>query len=226
MNGKKLEKIMRLLEKWYGKPRVWKHDDPVETLVTTILSQNTNDRNMLRARNNLLAKYNNWEKLLKVPNREIERLIKVGGLPAIKTKRIKTALKKIKEKRGKIELDFLRKTPLPEARAFLVSLHGVGPKTAAIVLNFCFKKPAFPVDTHVFRVSKRLGLIPMNTSYSKAHELLEEMTPPKKIFSFHVNLIQHGRKTCHARKPECAKCFLLKVCHRNGLPLLTGITGK
>ena len=116
------------------------------------------------------------------------------------------------ERRGELTLDFLAGMEIDEAKKWLTSLKGVGPKTAAIVLLFSLCKPAFPVDTHVHRVTRRLGLIPEKTSREKAHVLLEELVPPELYYPFHLNLIEHGRTVCHARNPKCAECILQEHC--------------
>jgi endonuclease-3 len=202
----------KLLEQ-YGRIEWHVEEDPVETLVGTILSQNTSDRNSHSAYKSLLRKYENWESILNAPENEIAETIRAGGLPNIKARRIKKSLGKIKEiNSGIIGLDFLEKMGKDEAREFLTSLEGVGPKTAACVLCFSFGMPILPVDTHVYRVSRRLGLIGQKTSVTKAHELLESMVPESKIYQFHVGLIMHGRDVCKSRKPLCEACILRSRC--------------
>jgi endonuclease-3 len=186
--------------------------DPVAELVSTILSQNTNDRNRDRAFDRLCDRFPTWDRVRDSALEEIVEAIRPAGLAQTKGPRIQSALRRITEERGAITLDFLQNLPLEEARSWLTSLDGVGPKTAAIVLLFSFNRPAFPVDTHVHRVSKRLGLIPPKTSREKAHPLLEKLLPPETYYSFHLNLIQHGREICHARSPKCEQCPLLDLC--------------
>jgi endonuclease-3 len=209
----RIMKAAELLEEEYGLPR-WAHElhDPVSTLIGTILSQNTSDKNSRPAYKSLRKKYPKWEKLLKARDKDIAKTIKRGGLANIKAKRIKNVLKEIKKRKGKLSLSFLKNKPKREAREFLLSLEGVGPKTAAIVLMFGFGVPTFPVDTHLFRLSKRLGFISNKASYEKAHDLMDKLVPDEKKASFHVNLIYLGREVCHARRPKCSKCKLKKIC--------------
>lgn len=208
---RRTDAISKLLVFAYGIPKKTK-TDPVELLVLTILSQNTNDNNRDKAYARLRRSFPSWDSVLSAPIPKIEKAIKSGGLAKTKAKHIKLALEKIKYDRGKYSLDFLGHTPLEKAREYLLSFGGIGPKTAAVVLCFAFGKPAFPVDTHVFRVSKRLGLISEKTTVENAHKLLEAQIDPQNIYSLHLNLIRHGREVCTARKPKCPVCILRKVC--------------
>ncbi len=213
---KKTEKIRRtsaILKNFYGEPKPWVVIDPLDTLIAVILSQNTSDKNSWPAFKKLKAAYPTWEQVMLAPPSKIARVIKRGGLANIKAKRIKQVLKEIKKRRGKLDISFLNDLTTEQARSFLLSLNGVGPKSAAVVLNFAFGKPAFPVDTHVYRVTKRLGLIGENVSREKAHKLLEEMVPNKEKTSYHLNLIRLGRETCISRKPRCEQCPLKKHCN-------------
>jgi endonuclease-3 len=186
--------------------------DPLAELVSTILSQNTNDRNRDRAFDRLRERFPTWEEVRDAPLDQIEEAIRPAGLAQTKAPRIQGALCRITKERGRLSLEFLAKLPLEQARAWLNSLDGVGPKTAAIVLLFAFGRPAFPVDTHIHRLSRRLGLIPSKASREKAHVLLEELLPAEIYYTFHLNLIQHGRETCAARRPACQGCSLLDLC--------------
>jgi endonuclease III len=196
----------------YGEKQVEHESDPVATLVNTILSQNTNDRNRDIAYAQLRNHLPTWEAVRDAPEEEVIRVIRPAGLAPTKGPRIQAALRAITEKHGAITLDFLREKPLEEARAWLLGLNGVGPKTAAIVLLFAMDRPAFPVDTHVHRVSRRLGLIPQTTSREQAHDLLEALLPPSLYYTAHLNLIEHGRTTCIARTPRCEQCVLPDLC--------------
>ena len=204
-----------ILEDAFGVPR-WAHGlhDPVSTLVGTILSQNTNDRNSSAAYSNLRKRFPKWENVLSASEKQIANAIRPGGLPEIKAKRIKSALARteLDSRTGRISLDFLNGMDKAEVRDYLLSIEGVGPKTAAIIMLFSLGMPAFPLDTHVFRVSKRLGFIPEKTSYGKAHELMDALVPDALKASLHVNLIHLGRKTCHPKNPECGKCPLARMC--------------
>jgi len=186
--------------------------DPVATLVGTILSQNTNDVNRDRAFDRLRERFPTWEAVRDAPTGALVEAVRPAGLAPTKAPRIQEALRRITAERGRISLDFLADLPLEEVREWLLSLPGVGPKTAAIVLLFALGRPAFPVDTHVHRVTRRLGLIPDRTTREKAHELLEQLVPPELYYVFHINLIAHGRAVCHARNPECARCVLQSDC--------------
>lgn len=210
-----------LLDEYGDRP--WHPRDPVASLVNTILSQNTNDVNRDVAFERLRERFPTWEAVRDAPEEEIIEAIRPAGLGPTKGPRIQGALRTITEERREgeveteteIELDFLREMELEEARGWLLDIPGVGPKTAAIVLLFALGKPAFPVDTHVHRVSERLGLIPEGTSRAKAHDVLEEITPEEIYYAFHLNLIAHGRAICHARNPECERCFLRGECAYN-----------
>jgi endonuclease-3 len=181
-------------------------------LVGTILSQNTNDVNRDRAFARLRERFPDWSQVRDAPAEEVIETIRSAGLANQKGPRIQEALRRITQERRELSLDFLADLPLEEARTWLLSLDGVGPKTAAIVLLFSLGRPAFPVDTHVHRVSRRLGLIGQRTSAEKAHGILEEWLPQHWYYAFHVNVIRHGRQVCHARKPRCEICVLRDLC--------------
>ena len=204
-------KIHKLLLGVYGdppRPRL----DPVSELVSTILSQSTNDTLRDRAYDRLRAQFPTWEDVRDGSVREIAKAIQVCGLSQQKAPRIKKALQQITRERGQLDLSFLSGLSVEEARAWLMSIEGVGPKTAAIVLLFSLNMPAFPVDTHVHRVTGRLGLIAPKTSADKAHPILEGLLPPELYLPFHLNLILHGRRVCHARGPQCGVCVLKRLC--------------
>ncbi len=203
--------IHNLLLAEYG-DHPWHPSDPVASLVNTILSQNTNDVNRDVAFERLRERFPTWEEVRDAPEAELIEAIRPAGLGPTKAPRIQGALRRITEERGEIELGFLGKMEVEEARAWLLDMPGVGPKTAAIVLLFALGKPAFPVDTHVHRVTLRLGLIPEKTSREKAHKLLEEIVPADIYYAFHLNLIAHGRAVCHARNPEHERCILCDDC--------------
>lgn len=210
---KALEVHRRLLAV-YGdqRPDPTTDSDPVAMLVNTILSQNTNDRNRDIAYQQLRKRFQTWEAVRDAPAADVIRAIAPAGLAPTKGPYIQDALRVITEREGTISLEFLRSWPLEEAKAWLLSLNGVGPKTAAIVLLFSMGRPAFPVDTHVHRVTRRLGLIPDKTSREKAHELLEQLLPETLYYTGHLNIIEHGRTICQARKPRCEDCNLQDLC--------------
>jgi len=184
----------------------------MDELVLTILSQHTNDVNMMRAFESLKKTYGTWEEVLEAPQDELGAAIKSSGMYNLKAKRIQATLKEIKKRVGKLDISHLEDMDLEDAKNWLTSLHGVGPKTAAIVLLFSFGRAALPVDTHVWRVTKRLGLIEDNTSREKAHVLLEGIIPHDCIFSLNNNLVRHGRTGCRAQKPQCSECVLSDAC--------------
>ncbi|MBN1921319.1 MAG: endonuclease III [Anaerolineae bacterium] len=186
--------------------------EPLAELVNTILSQNTNDRNRDIAFAQLVGRYPTWEAVRDAPEAEIIEAIRPAGLAPSKGPRIQVVLRRITAERGELSLDFLREMPFEEARAWLRDLDGVGPKTAAIVLLFSLGLPAFPVDTHIHRVTLRLGLIPPNTSREAAHDLLEALVPVELYYPFHLEIIQHGRSICQARRPQCEVCVLQDLC--------------
>ena len=186
--------------------------DPVSELVSTILSQSTNDSLRDRAFDALRMRYPTWEAVRDAPVAGIRKAIRPAGLSQQKAPRIKQALQHITRERSELDLNFLKMLPADQARQWLMSIEGVGPKTAAIVLLFSLNMPAFPVDTHVHRVTGRLGLIPPQTSADKAHRLLEDLVPPGLYLAFHLNIITHGRRVCHARNPQCDACVLRRQC--------------
>jgi endonuclease III len=186
--------------------------DPVSELVLTILAQNTADVNSHRAFMLLQSRYPTWEAVLAAPTDELTDVIRPGGLAPTKAPRIQHVLAEIQDARGDFDLSFLADLPVDEARAWLTALPGIGRKTASIVLMFCFGMPALPVDTHVFRVAQRLGLLPPKADLAKAHVLLEAALAPEEMYPFHVELIRHGRDTCRAPRPICSLCPLTDIC--------------
>ena len=204
--------IHRQLRDLYGDPPHRPDGDPLAALVNTILSQNTNDRNRDIAFAALRAQFPTWEAVRDAPADALIEAIRPAGLAPTKGPNIQAALRQITAERGELSLTFLETLPLEEARQWLTNLNGVGPKTAAIVLLFALGRPAFPVDTHVHRVTRRLGLIPQNTSREKAHTLLEALIPQQLYWTLHLNLIAHGRQVCHARQPACVGCPLQTRC--------------
>ncbi|MBM4467144.1 MAG: endonuclease III [Chloroflexi bacterium] len=214
-NDDQLEKalaIHHVLIKEYGQHEWRPRLDPLSELIFTILSQNTSDVNRDRAWKRLKERFPTWESVLAADVAEIAEAIRPGGLANVKAPRIQEVVQAIKRERGDLTLDFLAEMEVDQARRWLTSLNGVGPKTAAIVLLFSLGKPAFPVDTHVHRVSRRLGLIEPKTSREQAHQVLEALLPPEIYYAFHLNLIAHGREVCQAQQPRCATCVLREHC--------------
>lgn len=204
--------VAAVLAQLYGTPQWQANLSPLDELVSCILSQNTTDANRDRAFAALKARYPTWQDVVDAPADELIETVRVAGLANQKGPRIQTVLRRIQAERGAFELDFLADLPLDEARAWLTSLDGVGPKTAAIVLCFAFNRPAFPVDTHVHRVGQRIGFLPLGVSADRAHTIMESIVPPEDHYAFHLNLIQHGRAVCKARNPQCARCPITAYC--------------
>lgn len=204
--------VMEALEPLYGRPVARPHGDAVGELVLTILSQNTADTNSGRAYTQMLRRYGSWDEIADAPLDELIETIRQGGLAQQKAPRIQAVLRTIRERLAGWDITFLDEMPIAEAKAWLRGLPGVGPKTAACVLLFAMGRPAMPVDTHVERVSKRLGLIPANLPADKAHEALEAMVDPADYYRFHMLLIKHGRRLCAARRPLCERCPLALAC--------------
>lgn len=204
--------IHEKLIEFYGEP-IW-HDPmpPVHELVCTILSQNTNDKNRDRAFNLLRAKFPTWKEVRDAKIEEVIEAIRPAGLANQKGPRIQQVLKAITEERGDLDLSFLKAIPVEEARKWLMKFKGVGPKTAAIVLCFSLGMPAFPVDTHVYRVTGRIGLRPEKMTVEQAHPHLESLFPPETYYAAHLNIIRLGREICTARKAMCEICPIVKLC--------------
>ena len=201
----------RLLE-YYGYP-LWREPlPPLDELISTILSQNTNDTNRDRAFRALRTRFESWEEVRDAAPSAVIEAIRPAGLANQKGPRIQAILRAITEERGDLELDFLRELPTEDARRWLLHFNGVGPKTAAIVLLFSLDRPAFPVDTHIFRVTGRLGIRPEKVDAVQAHVLLAELLPREAYYPGHLNLIRLGREICQARKPLCQICPLKDLC--------------
>jgi endonuclease III len=199
------------LRKLYGIPK-WTRIDGVSELVSTILSQNTNDGNRDLAYTRLRARLPIWEQVRDAPVQLVIDAIRPAGLANQKGPRIQEALRRITQERRQLNIDFLSDMPVNEARQWLTSINGIGPKTAAIILLFCYDKPVFPVDTHIHRVARRLGLIGEKVTAEQAHEIMEKLCPAGEYGAFHINIIRHGREVCHARSPECERCPLQDQC--------------
>jgi endonuclease-3 len=216
-----MEYIIQNLEATFGVPKPHPLEDPLDSLIETILSQSTTDTNRDRAFARLKQRFPTWEQARQARPQAIAQAIQSGGLANIKSVRIKAILNEIKQRRGSLDLSFLRQAPIDEAKAFLLSLDGVGPKTTACVLLFSCRRPVFPADTHILRVSRRLGLIPKKCSDERAHEILERLIPPKKCYSAHINLIRLGRRLCRPQHPKCLECPILEYCEYGQLTSLS-----
>lgn len=212
---RRIRTIDKLLAKCYGR-KIWRRRGrAVEILVQTILSQQTNDEACDAAYSNLLDRFGSIEGVARAPLDEIERSIRVAGLSKQKAHYIKACLKKILSDFGELSLDGLAQAGINDAVAYLTSLPGVGPKTAACVLLFAFGVPTFPVDTHIHRIAKRMGLIKSDASASEAQAYLDGVIPDEIKYQLHLNLIEHGRRICTARKPLCKGCPIKRHCKRN-----------
>ena len=205
-------KIHAALLQAFGEP-IWRDPLPaIDELVSTILSQNTNDVNRDRGFHALRAKLPTWESVRDANTEDVVNAIRPAGLANQKGPRIQQVLRAITAERGSLDLEFLADLPIEEARTWLTKFNGVGPKTAAIVLCFSLNMPAFPVDTHIYRVSGRTGLRPEKMTVEQAHPHLESVFPPETYYSAHLNIIRLGREICGARKPNCQKCPINKLC--------------
>ncbi len=207
-----IPEIVRRLEKRYGEANWSPRWNPEDELIACILSQHTSDINSFRAFDHLKKRYPTWEAVIAAPTEELSDTIRCGGLANSKAARIQDVLKIIREQEGAVDLSRLRQMSDVEARRYLMSLPGVGPKTAAIVLCFAMGRSVIPVDTHVFRVAWRLGLIRKQIGEARAHDALQAMVPQEIVYNFHVALIQHGRQVCKAPVPRCNDCPLTDLC--------------
>ncbi len=208
----KAKAICRLLMDEYGTRVHPMRLSPLDQLIITVLAQHTSDVSAERAYRRLKSDYPDWLAVMRSPVSDIIESIRESGLYNMKAKRIKSILTEIYNRVGSLDLSFLQHMEITDAKQWLTSLHGVGPKTASIVLLFSFNMPVIPVDTHVWRVTKRLGLISTKTSREKAHDILPQIITGDCVYSLNYNLVQHGRKVCRARNPQCAACVLIKYC--------------
>ena len=204
--------VIQNLKTVYGMPKPERGLDPLDVLIQTILSQSTTNANSDRAFESLKRRFPTWEAAMRARVTSIETSIRSGGLAGQKSVRIKQVLNEIHKRRGSLDLSFLTTAPLEEARQFLASFKGVGPKTVACTLLFACNRAVFPIDTHIFRIARRLGFILEKCSDEEAHRLMGEMIPRKRYYEVHINLIRHGRKICRPREPLCEQCCLVDYC--------------
>ncbi len=210
--SKRAQAVYQRLLDFYGYPE-WRNPLPaLDELVSTILSQNTNDTNRDRAFTALRARFATWEAVRDALPEAVVAAIRPAGLANQKGPRIQAVLRSITAQVGSLDLEFLRRLPNEQARDWLMQFKGVGPKTAAIVLQFSLGKSAFPVDTHIYRLSGRLGLRPAGMSVEQAHQHLAALLPPETYYAAHLNLIRLGREICQARRPNCPACPLKDLC--------------
>ena len=208
----KVKKISALLEREYGIPKRERKADLLDVLVQTILSQNTNDQNRDRAYQRLKSQFPRWEDILNGKRRVVVEALRPGGLARQKAKRIVDILQWLRKREGKVSLTFLKRMGEEEIKETLGGLKGIGPKTVHCLLLFGLGREAFPVDTHILRVGKRLGFIPEEIDAEKAHSWMIPLVPQGKALSLHLNLIRHGRFVCKPKSPRCSDCFLKKEC--------------
>jgi len=208
--------IIQNLKAVYGVPMCEPNLDPLDVLIQTILSQSTTNVNSHRAFASLKARFPAWEQARRARVTSIEAAIRSGGLAQQKSVRIKQLLNEIYARRASLDLSFLHTAPLAEAVEFLASFKGVGPKTVACTLLFACNRPIFPIDTHIFRIARRLALIPEKCSDEEAHRLMTAMIPPGRYYEVHVNLIRHGRKICRPQNPLCEQCCVIDYCRYYG----------
>ncbi len=203
----------------YGIPQAKPHGQPLAELILTVLSQSTNDRNRDAAYFSLRERFASWEAVREAPVDELEYAIRPGGISRIKSARIKAILQAIsdRDRTGELTLDWLVELPVPEAETYLCSLPGVGRKTAACVLLFALGMRDVPVDTHVARVGTRLALFRPGAPFEQLHDTMLALTPPGEELELHLNLLRHGRRTCNARRPNCAECALNRMCPKIGV---------
>ncbi len=213
----KIKKLATLLEKKY-RPLEWQSQgDPLEMLVLTILSQNTNDTNRDRAFASLKKTFSTYESIVRASTEQVADAIKEGGLQYQKAKRIQEVLRRIKQEQGAYDLSYLKDLSTEDAFNELIKFDGVGKKTTGVVLTFSLNKPYFPVDTHIERITHRLGLVKQGED---PHDVMNAVVPTELTYQFHLHLIWHGRETCKARKPLCEQCVIAGLCPvpQHGLP--------
>lgn len=205
--------IVQNLERAYGVPvNKWTGWDVLDMLVAVILSQATSDANSDRTYDALKQRFATWDAVLRAREQTLVETIRLGGLANQKAAVIRGLLRQVKERHGSFDLSFLREVPASEAVEYLSSFRGVGPKTAACTLLFACGLEVFPLDTHIFRILRRVGLIPPKCSDHFAHEVMNRVVPAGRFYSFHVNLIRHGRKLCRPRDPLCERCPIVEYC--------------
>lgn len=209
---KKTARIIAALEETHGRPVPSPPKAPLSELIFTVLSQNTSDLNRDRAWESLWRRFESWEAIARARRTSVEAAIRVGGLARTKSGVIQSVLRKVKEDRGAYDLDNLKTQTMEEVERYLRGFKGIGLKTIRCVQVFSLRQPAFPVDTHIFRISKRLGLVPARANPESAHAVMQELTPDEEVFPFHMNLIAHGRTICKAARPLCGECSLRRLC--------------
>jgi endonuclease-3 len=214
---KPIRYIIQNLERTYGVPENKRASDPLDMLIKIILSQATSNVNSDRTFAALKKRFPTWDAAMRARESTIADTIRAGGLANQKAGVIKSLLKQIKEKHGAIDLNFLHGMEAAEAASYLKQFRGIGPKTIACTLLFACRKEVFPLDTHIFRILRRVGLIPQKCTDERAHQIMNAVVPPGKFYSFHVNLIRHGRALCRPREPLCERCPIVEYCEYGDL---------
>jgi len=212
LNETPIKYVLQNLRAEYGVPSPEQGLDPLDVLIGTILSQSTTNVNSRRTYDNLKRRFPSWDTARRARASSIEAAIREGGLAKQKSVRIKLLLNDIYRRRGCLDLSFLKTCPLDEARGFLSALKGVGPKTVACTLLFSCGRPVFPIDVHIFRIARRLKLLPERCSDEEAHRVMERLIPSSRYYEAHVNLIRHGRRICRPTEPRCEECCIVDYC--------------
>src|SRR4051812_46552599 len=211
-SAKPVRYIIQNLERTYGVPVNERASDPLDMLIKIILSQATSDTNSHRTFAALKKRFPSWDAALRAREQSIADTIRSGGLANQKAAVIKSVLRQIKTEHGTLDLSFLHDVSSEEATRYLSQFRGIGPKTIACTLLFACRKEVFPLDTHIFRILRRIGLIPQKCTDARAHEMMNKIVPQGKFYSFHVNLIRHGRTLCRPRDPLCERCPVVEYC--------------
>ncbi len=212
MVEKPVHYIIQNLERTYGVPENQRISDPLYMLIQIILSQATSDINSHRAFTQLKKRFPTWDAVLRAREATLAAAIRSGGLANQKAAVIRNLLRQIKERHGSIDLSFLHNMPTEEAAQYLAQFRGIGPKTIACTLLFACRKEIFPLDTHIFRTLRRVGLIPRKCTDERAHDIMNQLVPKGKFYSLHVNLVRHGRTLCRPRDPQCTNCPIVEYC--------------
>ncbi len=209
---KPLRYIIQNLERAYGVPQNARPSDPLDMLISIILSQATSDTNSQRTFAALKIRFPTWDKVLRARTETIADTIRAGGLANQRALVIKDVLRQIKDEHGTLDLSFLHDFDAQEAATYLSQFRGIGPKTIACTLLFACRKDVFPLDTHIFRILRRVGLIPQKCTDARAHQIMDNLVPRGKFYSLHVNLVRHGRTLCRPRDPLCERCPIIEYC--------------
>jgi endonuclease-3 len=210
--ARRVRRIDRLLQRMHG-PQVWAREGSgLDMLVEAMLAQNTNLQNALSGYRQLRRAFPTWPKVLAAPVGDVQRQIAVCGLARMRARRLQALLRRLKDERGRLDIDFLARLPIDQAEQYLLSFHGIGPKTAAYTLLFAYGMPIFPVDNGILRVARRLRLVRLIARDAEAGKVLAQLTPPKRIYALHVLMFMHAKTLCRPKNPKCDECLLLELC--------------